>query len=183
VSVVNRIHIFGASGSGTSTLGAELAERFEYRHLDTDNFFWEGTDPPFQRMREVGARQQMLARALDAYPRWVLTGSLCGWGDIFIPQFELAIFLLVPHEHRMARQRARERQRYGEGIERGGSLHQHHQEFIAWAEAYDTADETMRSLRLHEKWLSALPCPTVRIEGLLTVQEQIEQLLSLKSFS
>jgi adenylate kinase family enzyme len=179
---VDRIHIFGASGSGTSTLGSALAERFGYAHLDSDSFLWEPTDPPFQRMREAGARRRMLAAALDAHPRWVLTGSLCGLGDVFIPRFDLVVFLVLPHELRMERLMRRERQRYGaEALAPGGPMHQHHEEFIAWATAYDTADESMRSLRLHEKWLAALPCPTVRLDGPLTVEEQIDRLCALAS--
>jgi hypothetical protein len=41
------VHIFGASGAGTSTLGRALGERLALAHLDTDDFFWMPTDPPF----------------------------------------------------------------------------------------------------------------------------------------
>lgn len=173
MSIADRIHIFGASGSGTSTLGAEIARRFGHIHLDTDTFFWLPSDPPFQVIREIPLRQHMLAFALDAHPRWVLTGSLCGWGDIFIPRFELAVFLLLPPTIRMARLKERERRRYGDAIEVGGPMHLHSQEFLAWAEQYDTADESMRSLRLHEKWMDTLPCRRIRIEGDLTTEDQI----------
>lgn len=178
MATVDRIHIFGASGSGTSTLGAALSERFGYAHLDTDSFFWEPTDPPYRQLREVDARRRMLGEALDGSSRWVLTGSLCGWGDIFIPRFELAVFLFVPHEMRMARLIARERRRFGAAIEPGGPQYQQYRDFIAWAEKYDTADESMRSLRLHQRWLAALPCTTVRIDGPLAVDEQILPLLN-----
>ena len=78
--MIDRIHILGASGSGTTMLGRALSERFGYAHLDTDDYFWEPTDPPFQRPRERHTRQTRPAAALDAHPRWVLSGSLCGWG-------------------------------------------------------------------------------------------------------
>ncbi len=91
----DRIHILGASGSGTTTLGREIARRFGHAHLDVDDFFWERTDPPFTRQREVEARRAMLAAALEAHPRWVLSGSLVGWGDVFIPRFELVIFMYL----------------------------------------------------------------------------------------
>ena len=50
------IHVMGASGSGTTTLGQALAAKLGIRHLDTDHFFWMPTDPPFTMQREVGAR-------------------------------------------------------------------------------------------------------------------------------
>ena len=75
--MIDRIHILGASGSGTTTLGAALAERFGVIHLDTDEYFWEPTDPPFQHPRARKQRQTLLAAALDAHSRWTLSGSLC----------------------------------------------------------------------------------------------------------
>jgi adenylate kinase family enzyme len=169
----DRIHIFGASGSGTTTLGAAIAARFGHLHLDTDRFFWIPTDPPFTTMREIPARRAMMADALDAHPRWVLSGSLCGWGDIFIPRFELAVFLYIPQEVRMARIRARDRERYGGAILPGGAMHAQHLEFIEWARQYDTADESMRSLVLHEKWMRTLPCRCIRLDGDLTTDERL----------
>ena len=45
--MINIIHIFGASGSGTTTLGRAIHETFRHAHLDTDNYFWISTDPPY----------------------------------------------------------------------------------------------------------------------------------------
>ena len=41
------IHIYGASGSGTSTLGRYLAQRLDFAFLDADDYFWLPTDPKF----------------------------------------------------------------------------------------------------------------------------------------
>jgi adenylate kinase family enzyme len=176
VALADRIHIFGASGTGTTTLATAIAERFGHTHLDVDRYFWEPTAPPFRKMRELPARQRMLAEALDAHRRWVLSGSLCSWGDMFIPRFELAIFLRIPPETRMARIMARERQRYGDAIDPGGEMRTQHLEFIEWASKYDTADESMRSLVLHEKWIMTLPCRCTRLEGDLTTDERLARL-------
>jgi adenylate kinase family enzyme len=175
--MIDRIHILGASGSGTTTLGMTLSGRFGYAHLDTDDYFWEPTDPPFQGPRARHERQTMLAAAMDAHPRWVLSGSLCGWGDIFIPRFDLVIFLWVPTEIRCARLRERERHRFGtEALAPGGAMHDAHVAFMNWAAAYDEGGEDMRSRQRHETWLAALPCPCLRLEGLLAVEEQITRL-------
>jgi len=53
-----RIHIFGASGSGTSSLAAALAARHGHRHVDTDDYFWLPTEPPYQQPRRRGARHE-----------------------------------------------------------------------------------------------------------------------------
>ena len=72
---------------------------------------------------------------------WALSGSLAGWGDPLIPEFELVVFLSVPSEVRMQRLRAREIQRYG---------HLANVEFLEWANKYDTGGFEMRSRKLHE---------------------------------
>jgi adenylate kinase family enzyme len=172
-----RVHLVGASGSGTTTLGRALAERRGCPHLDTDDFFWLPSDPPFQHVRERTARQALLGAALARHPSWVLSGSLCGWGDVFIPQFDLVVFLWVPLGERIRRLRARERARYGDAIEPGGPLHARYEAFIAWAAGYDERlDVPERCRRLHEAWLAALPCPVVRLEDTASVPERLARI-------
>ena len=174
------VHILGASGSGTSTLGEALARHAGHRHIDTDDYYWEFTDPPFQQPRERSARQILLGGALDASPRWVLTGSLCGWGDIFIPRFDLVVFLAIPAEVRLKRLKDRERQRYGAGaVEPGGARHAASAAFLTWAASYDDGGLDVRSRALHESWLAALPCRVVRLEGDKPVTEHLQRLLTI----
>lgn len=165
------IHILGASGSGTTTLGQALASQLGCPHLDTDSFFWLPTDPPFQVKREREERQRLLMKELTCRPQWVLSGSLCGWGDLAIPLFTHVVFLWLPTEVRLARLRQREQQRFQEAVQPGGSLFGAHWRFLEWAAGYDTGDESMRSRQLHETWLAALPCPVVRVERDLPVKE------------
>ena len=98
-----RIHIFGASGAGTSTLGRELARAHGLTFFDTDDFFWETTNPPYLRTRERGYRQELLTKALGTTNRWVVAGSLCGWGDVAIPLIDLGVFVLTDVEIRLRR--------------------------------------------------------------------------------
>lgn len=159
------IHIFGASGAGTTTLGNSLSERIQIPHLDTDDFFWMKTDIPFTEKREVGQRVKLLKTELDRHPSWILSGSLCGWGDFAIPMFTLAVYLWIPHELRMERLRNREVARYGiHAVSPGGWFYQNHVGFMEWASQYDTAGIEMRSRALHEAWMADLPCPVLRFE-------------------
>jgi hypothetical protein len=146
-----RIHITGASGSGCTTLGRALADRLGCASLDTDDYFWRPSDPPF---------------------------PLSGWGDVFIPLFDLAVFLWVPPEVRLARLREREVHLFGEeALAPGGRMHETHEKFMAWAADYDTGDISMRSRARHEQWLQILPCPVVRLEGGGTVQEHVAEVM------
>ena len=173
----DRIHLLGASGSGTTTLAAAVAARHGHRHLDTDDFYWLPTDPPYQTKRARQARLELLSTALAASPAWVLSGSLCGWGDPLIVRFELIIFLDVPTEVRLERLRSRELMRYGpEAIAPGGRLHEAHVTFLEWAARYDGADVTERSRALHDGWLATVPTRVVRLEGDRPVAEQMAAL-------
>ena len=83
---------------------------------------------------------------------------------MFIPLFELVVFLWVPPDIRLARLRERERARYGAAaIAPGGARHAAYETFMAWAAGYDDGlDVPERCRRLHEQWLAALPCPVER---------------------
>jgi len=162
----NRIHIFGASGSGTTSLASAIAAKHGHCHLDTDEFYWLPTDPPYREARPREVRLALLRSVLAQAQSWVLSGSLCGWGDPLISEFDLVVFLVVPTQVRLARLRARKIERYGyEVIAPGGALHRAHVEFLDWAGRYDVGGSEMRSRILHEAWLSALPGAALRVDS------------------
>jgi adenylate kinase family enzyme len=165
--VRNRVHIFGASGSGTSSLGRAIAVKHDLAFFEADDFFWQPSDPPYQHARERSERQRVLTEALSGSSRWVLAGSVSGWGDAAIPFFDLAVFITTPTLTRLARLRARESERFGMRILEQGDMYQHHEAFMAWASKYDDGPSEMRSRVRHEAWLSGLPCPIARVEGSL----------------
>jgi adenylate kinase family enzyme len=173
-----RVHILGASGSGVTTLGAALASHLGCRLLDVDDYFWLPTDPPFQEIRPQPERRALLGADLPPDASWVVSGSLTGWGDVFIPLFDLVVFLVIPHDVRMARLAERERRLFGkEALAPGGRMHEIHTTFMAWAASYDDGDLSMRSRRRHEQWLQGLPCPVLRLEGTDTVEQHLDQVI------
>jgi adenylate kinase family enzyme len=177
VHLPQRIHIVGASGSGTTSLAAALAACYGHRHLDTDDFYWLPTDPPYQQPRPRDERLARLRTALAESTHWVLSGSLCGWGDALMPEFELVVFLIVPTEIRLARLRAREIGRYGaDAIAPNGKLHETHVAFLDWAARYDAGGPDMRSRALHEAWLAPMAGRVLRLDGDRSVAEQLARI-------
>jgi adenylate kinase family enzyme len=181
--MTTRIHITGASGTGTSTLGAALAEGLGVAHLDTDDYYWIPTDPPFEHPRPPTERLARLKADLDsagAAKGWVLSGSLCGWGDPLIGRFELVVFLFLAQEVRLARLRDREYEKFGEAaLAPGGRQHANHVAFLEWAAGYDEGDLDMRSLTRHSLWLDTLPCPVARFEEEMAVTDLLEGVLRM----
>ena len=165
------IHIFGASGSGTTTLGRAICEKTGYTFLDSDDYLWVPTDPKFTTKRTPAERLALLEGDLDRAENAVLSGSLVGWGDPVIPRFTLAVRLVVPAEARMERIERREQDRFGDRILPGGDMYRIHQDFLAWAAAYDDGPATMRSRAMHDLWQQKLSCPLLTLDGVRPVEE------------
>ncbi len=173
----SRIHVFGASGVGSSTLGHRLATATGALHLDTDDYYWIDTDPPFTTKRDPEARVALIERDIEGVSSWVLSGSICSWGDPLLDRFTLAVFLYLDPGIRMARLLARERRRYGSRILPGGDMHPQHLDFMAWARSYDDARPPIRSLELHERWMSCLECPIMRMDSERPAGELVDEIL------
>jgi len=168
-----RIHITGASGSGTTTLGAAVGAALGIKHLDADDFAWAPTEPPFELRRTPAERWALFTAAIDGVERWVLSGSLLRWDDQVMPLFDLVIFLHIPQEVRIARLLARERARYGANIDPGGSQYESNRFFMAAAEGYETGEYPIQNLPNTRAWLARLSCPVIEIEGAVPLEESL----------
>lgn len=173
-----RIHITGASGCGTTTLGAAVARAIGAKHLDADDFAWVATEPPFVHRREPEERLAMVMAAIAGVERWVLSGSLLRWNDELTPLFDLAVFLHIPPEVRTARLLVRERARYGAKIDSGGSQYGSNQAFMAGARGYESGEYPVQNLVNARAWLARLACPVIEIEGAIPLDESVAAVLA-----
>jgi adenylate kinase family enzyme len=174
-----KIHLLGAPGSGVTTLGKALAKKLGVPHFDTDDYHWFTDDAlPFRRRRNPDHRRQLLTKDFAAHESWVLSGAMCGWGDVFIPVFDIVVWLWAPVETRLDRIQARERLRYGpERVAPGGDLHVVFEKFLTWAAAYDDASDNIRSRSKELDWLAELKCPVLRFEEDLTIEVLVQKVL------
>jgi adenylate kinase family enzyme len=178
---MSRIHITGASGSGTSTLGAALAARLGHPHVDADTLFWMTTDPPFTTRRPPGERHALLLRSLPVTEQWVFSGSALKWASSLEPVYDLIVFLRLDPSARMERLRRRQAARYGARVEAGGDMAVATADFLTWAEAYDSAGPEQRSMVLHEEWLALQTAPVLRLDSAASVQDLVVSVLSSDS--
>ncbi|MCJ7932721.1 MAG: hypothetical protein MUW56_03555 [Chryseobacterium sp.] len=91
-----RIHIFGASGSGVTTLGKALSEELHIEYLDSDDFFWLKTHMPFTERQSPEIRNAIVSDLLHTAESWIFGGSIIHWGENVFPAFDLVIFLYLP---------------------------------------------------------------------------------------
>ncbi len=159
------IIVFGASGCGTTTIAEKLSKFLNFSHFDVDDYYWKKSEIPFTISIPPKERVIKLHKAIENSEGFVLSGSICGWGDELISFLNLAVFVTTPAELRLKRIKKREIARFGSRVLEGGDMYKNHQDFLEWAKSYDTSDENSRSLALHEKWLKILTCPTLRVSG------------------
>lgn len=90
-----RVHITGASGSGTTTLGRALAQAWSVPCHDTDDYYWLPEEPEYSQKRPEAERLELMERVFLPRKAWILSGSLMGWGDALMQRFDLVIFLSI----------------------------------------------------------------------------------------
>ena len=138
------------------------------KHLDSDDFYWKKAEIPYTQKVVPIERVQSIKNAAIDTDRWILSGSMCSWGDSLITEFTHMIYLTAKWELR--RERLLERQTANFGLEalcEGGEMYQVHRDFIEWASRYDTTGREQRSKATHEAWIAALPdnMRLLRIDG------------------
>ncbi len=160
--------VTGASGSGTSTLGRAVAAHFGIAHLDTDDYFWLPTEPPFTTKRDGDKRSSLILSDLRTKQRAIVSGSIVGWGAELENVFDFVVFLYLDAAIRVERLRKREIERFGKADPA----------FLEWAAQYDFGPSEGRSLAMHRAWLSARSCPVLELRGDLSVAELVATVVS-----
>ena len=174
-----RIHIFGASGAGTTTLGRAVADALAIPHHDTDDYYWLPTTPPYRQARAVADRLRLMREMFLERSDWVLSGALDGWGEPVVQFFDLVVFVEVPVDVRLSRLRDREARHFGlDAVASGGWRHRETEEFIEWASHYDDGSREGRNLVRHLAWLGALTCPVLRIDGTRPVPDMVRDIVA-----
>lgn len=177
-----RIHILGASGTGTSTLGRALADAWSVPFHDTDDYFWQPTEPPYTRPRPSAERLALMQTMFLPHRAWLLSGSLMGWGEPVLPHLDLAVFLTLDPVTRLERLNRREANRYGaQAIAPGGPYHAGFGTFMAWAAQYDHDDPGFkgRGLSRHRVFLATFPCRVLELDAAMPVADLTRRVLNL----
>lgn len=168
-----KIMIFGASGSGTTTLAQRLSIERGFSHLDTDDYYWLKSEIPFELKREPKERDELFSNDFKQYENIVVSGSILNWNAQFNNYFDLVIFLWIPPAVRITRLIKREEERYGDLLTTDEYRKKKYTEFIKWASGYDQPGFPSRSFELHTQWLNKLQTPTLRLESDITIEERL----------
>jgi adenylate kinase family enzyme len=169
-----KLHLFGASGTGVSTLGQALGQGLHVPYFDTDGYFWEASHPPFTRRRPPAVRDARLAHDLAQHESWVISGSIVGWDEKWLAAFDLVVFLWLPPALRLQRLHQREQTCYGHLVLTDPSQAARTQAFLDWAAGSDDSSTGgTRTLANHTRWLAQFACPVLELRVDLPVAEHL----------
>jgi len=178
----NRIHIFGASGSGVTTLGRTLSEYMNIPVFDFDDYYWEDTDPPFTCGRPKDKQLLMINKEIAGKENYIISGHYAHYAYELDEKLTLAIFIFTAPEVRIERLNKREKKAFGDRILPGGDMYKNSQAFFEWARGYDDSSVRSRTLEKHMERILYLSCPVVKLDGNKTVDELVEDLRSINLF-
>lgn len=170
-----RLHIFGPSGAGVTTLGRAVADAWSVPHADSDDYYWIPTNPPYTIARSVEARLGLMQEIFVPREAWVLSGAMTAWGQPVIENCDAVVFLSLPADERLRRLEARERIRRGEV--KLGDTDRAWTDFRDWAMKYDDPSFTGRSRVEHESWLATIRQPILRLDSTQTPQQLLDAVM------
>lgn len=179
-----KILIFGASGSGTTTLGKAIEKQTDFTHLDVDDYYWQTSDPPYQEKVPLAERNINLKIDFNKHKNVVVSGSLVSWGKEWESLFDLAVFIRLEDSIRMERLEKREVERFGEKLKIDKKIQETSKAFLAWAKQYENPNFTGRSLKIHNEWIAKLNSKVLRIDGASELENKVRKILQeIKTFA
>ena len=166
------IIIFGAMGTGKTTIGKALAQLLNFHHFDLDDYlFCRDTDIPMSVIDSKENRTKRLLSDIAKSPHFVMSGQMWSIRKTFEPLFDLGVFITAPTEVRVERVHSREMSRRGNRINSGGDMHKIHQESLFLTEQYDAGEPPAVCLKRDEQWETELLCPVLRVDGTKAIAE------------
>ncbi|MEO1053995.1 MAG: AAA family ATPase [Bacteroidota bacterium] len=173
-----KIIIFGATGTGKTTLAKGLSHQFGWHHLDSDDYYWKKTDPPYTHKVPYLDRVQRLCHDFLAQDNVVISGNMVSWGASWIDAFDLGVFLWLPPEIRMKRLREREEKRYQHSLDHDERIKAVSKAFLEWAATYDDETAVNDGINKHRGWITKLKFPILEIKDDTTTTERIMRIAS-----
>lgn len=162
------IIVCGLNGTGKSTLGKALAEKLNFHFIDSEELYFgkKGTDYTYGASRTRDEVEALLMKEIKEHKDFVFCSVKGDYGERFYPFFRYAVLIEVPKDIRMRRIKERSFRQFGNRMLPGGDLYEQEERFFEFAGS--RAENTV------EKWVCAVNCPVIRIDGTKTIEENVD---------
>lgn len=169
--------IFGGAGTGKTTLASLFANKTNFKHIDSDDYYWKKTNIPFQEKVPLKERNEKLKIDFYKYENVVVSGCMISWGEEWSTAFDLAIFLVLENTKRMERLKKREVERYGHRLFTDKIIKQESESFLEFANNYDNPNFDGTTIGLHKSWIEEIQCKVLTLNGESELNENVEKIL------
>lgn len=157
MSKARGIIVFGAIGSGKTTVGRELARILRFKHMDIEDYCFRESEIPYTSERPREECINLMIADMEKHRSFVLSAVTGDFGDVIESFYGLGVYIITPIELRMKRLEQRIFEQHGDRIRKGGDMYEQHIKFIEIAAS--------RSTERIERWARTLLCPIIRVDG------------------
>lgn len=172
-----RLFIYGASGSGVTSIANKLSDKFDIPNLDSDDIFWKETNPPYTDVNELYEQYVMLSGFISSNSNWIISGSNLFWQSLISKEAEVIIFVELGDEIRLVRTKKREEISYGKRILSGGDMYDTHVKFMSWSKSYSSSNDPHFCLKRHLEWYEGFTKNKMRIDNSQPIHETMKEIL------
>ncbi len=145
------IHVMGASGAGTSTIGEFLGEKLGFDVIESDFYKWEQTIPEFQVMRPIEESNKLLIDRINSSKNLIISGSLHS-NPVTFDYIDLIVYLKCPTYVRMRRIKRRDKEKGRNSLKQKGEVRENFLGFLYLARHYNSLGLDKRS-KASQKWV------------------------------
>ncbi len=162
------ILIFGANGSGKTTIGKALAQKLNWKHMDIENYVFLPSHLPYTKQRSRENCLRLMHADVQQCHGFVLSAVTFSWDAALLSHLRLAAYLSAPVTLRRARIMQRAMQQHGARVCPGGDMYEQQQRFVHFA--------ATRPLASIEQWGQTLPCPVLPLDTTVPIEETVEHI-------
>jgi len=151
------IIVFGANGSGKTTIGRELAHILCFKHMDIEDYCFETSIIPYTLLRPHEDVVRLMLADIVKHRSFVMSVVTGDYGADISSLYKLAVCITAPLELRIERIRKRAFEIHGERVLEGGDMYKQEQDFLDFVAS--------RSLLEIDIWAKTLTCPIIHVDG------------------
>ena len=161
--------ICGLNGSGKTTLGKELSKRINFLHKDIEEYYFNNnTDYKYNFSATKEEVIQKIEKDINEYDNIIFTSCTGDYGNLS-DVYDFVIFIRLDKDIRLKRVQQRSYKQFGDRILENGDLFEREKQFFDKVYKKDESDII--------EWFNNLKCNKLEIDGLRTVEENVNIIL------